>query len=209
MVLNELKMSNREQIKVIGEEPAIGNNRSHTTSHSANHTGARSTRWSRIRELFIPSRNMERPVKIVADECCDCMGEHEARSARSRRSRRHSDKAITGTTRVRARTLSWLSFKDRFRKLRSRMHHSTSSLTPDSSITIDRDGHECEDSPVLPREENCQCDISNHDTAGDFLFLKAPSKQYESWIPKMIYKVINCPWYWGNIDRFEAAVVRA
>ena len=205
-------MSSREHIEVIGEGPAIGTNRSQTASHSVNHTSqdrARSTRWSRIRELFIRSRNMERPNKSLADERCDCMNEHEARNARSRRNRRQSDSSITGTTRGRSKTLSWLSFKDRFRKLRSRRHHSTSSLNQDSSITIDRDGHECEDSPVLPREDICQCAISNHDTAGDFLFLKAPSKQYESWIPKMIYKVINCPWYWGNIDRFEAAVVRA
>ena len=119
------------------------------------------------------------------------------------------------------RRFSWKAFKKSFKRLRSRSQRASSVDSEDSNITVDVDGHRQEDSPVLPRA-NVDEEQANAGAAGypcDHVVLHSNSengvtpeaiahmeKQY--CIPRMISKVINCPWYWGNIDRFDAAAVR-
>eukprot|EP00795_Rhopilema_esculentum_P013633 gene13633-4534_t len=106
---------------------------------------------------------------------------------------------------------SWKSFKHFFRKMRQRQERSSSTTSESSNITIDVDGHRLEDSPVLPRAILSDC-ILNNTAAGDgeapsgCFLIKPAVKENGYCIPRMIHKVVNCSWYWGNIDRFEAAV---
>lgn len=119
------------------------------------------------------------------------------------------------------RRFSWKSFKKSFRRLRSGSQRASSVDSEDSNITVDVEGHRQEDSPVLPRaivdEEQANAGAAGY--PWDHIVLHSNSEngvtpetiahlERQYWIPRMISKVINCPWYWGNIDRFDAAAVR-
>ncbi len=94
--------------------------------------------------------------------------------------------------------ISWSSFKKSIKRIRNRSTKSDN----ESNITVSVDGQRLEDSPILKR--------SNENTllSDDCEEKLSQEKKDEYCIPRMICKVINCPWYWGNIDRFEAALVR-
>ncbi len=114
-----------------------------------------------------------------------------------------------GTVNQRVR-ISWSSFKNRIRKLRNRSN-SDQSFSGESNITVSVDGQRLADSPVLKRSNATAAGSSdsNGSSKHDSGCLKSLlEKREEFCIPRKICKVICCPWYWGNIDRFEAAVVR-
>lgn len=197
-------MALSNHIEVIGDEPAIGDNRARIGTHAETQQSQERTwrtRWSNLRKLLTQSRNREPPSEDIYIEGCEC-GE-----VNGRRGKRQSKKSKTGneTSRTYARRLSWMGFKDRFRMLRRRSNRSTSCINQESNIAGNIDLNGDEDSLELARHEPDSA--GNQENACDFLYLKTHSKYDESWIPNLIYKVINCSWYWGNIDCFEAAVV--
>ena len=142
--------------------------------------------------------------------------------------RRHANSSTATNSRLdelesfeEERRFSWKSFKKSFRRLRSRSQRASSVDSVESNITVDVEGHRQEDSPVLPRA-NVDEEQANPGAAGypwDQIVLHSNSEdgvtpetitqlERQYCIPRMISKVINCPWYWGNIDRFDAAAVR-
>eukprot|EP00794_Sanderia_malayensis_P017644 gene17644-19399_t len=102
--------------------------------------------------------------------------------------------------------ISWRSFKNSMKRLRHRSGHSNRHNHVESNITVNVDGERLEDSPVLQRASDSALSTDNtvNCEKSDSGYLKL-HKREEYCIPRMLSKVINCPWYWGNIDRFEAA----
>ena len=196
-------MSSNEHIERISDEPAITVNhaRTHSRATSQNNQGRTgNTTWCRFRSMFTRSRSME-----PSDRC----------TAERRSSKRKSGRCntVNDTGNSSRRRFSWKSMRERFRRLSTRNHRSASNISVESNITIDIDGHRREDSPVLPRQNVNMChseagSSGSHESTSGCLFLKSPLKDRECCIPRMIHRVINCSWYWGNIDRFDAAVVR-
>ena len=202
-------MALNNHIEVINDEPANDDNRAHIGRHAETQQSQERTwrtRWSHIRKLLTQSRNREPPSEGIYNESCEC---GEVNGRRGKRQSKNSRKG-NETSRSYARPLSWMGFKDRFGMQRRRSNRPTSYISQESNIANDIGVNREEDSLELARQSLCYHEpgsVENQENACDFLYLKTHSKYDESWIPSTIYKVINCSWYWGNIDCFEAAVV--
>eukprot|EP00794_Sanderia_malayensis_P017646 gene17646-19401_t len=102
--------------------------------------------------------------------------------------------------------ISWRSFKNSMKRLRNRSGQSSRNNHVETNITVNIDGERLEDSPVLQRASSGALSTDNtvNCEKSDSGCLKL-HKREEYCIPRMLSKVIKCPWYWGNIDCFEAA----
>ena len=194
-----------EDNEEVGDEPAVQDNLVHIYSHTAIRTRQDRTwrtRWSRLREMIVRSR--EPLGEATTDEYYSWKGDEEGRGQIRAKILRKGNR----TTKRYSRTVSCV--KGRFRKLLSRIHRPSSSVIEESNTDVAMDANRNEHVQVLSWQNICDNEndsIESPEDISDCLFLKGPSKYDESWIPKMMYKVINCSWYWGEIDRFEAAVV--
>ena len=208
----ERRMSSDEHIERIREDFDV--QRNYMCAHSNDTTNRHGRKiWSRFRLIFNRSRGRDEPRVESLDRNKQRRDGTRGQFCLSR-GRRLEKSDENSSSNGRRRGPLWKSVRDRFRRLSRRSNRSASNISEESNITIDIDGHRREDSPVIPRQSRNVCHheggcSGNNESTSGCLILRSSSKEIaKCCIPRLISKVINCTWYWGNIDRFEAAVVR-
>lgn len=203
-------MSRGEEIERLEEESESEGNIVYTGSSDTLNKSRRAT-WCRICTMFVRSRSRDQHKKRGEAKRRQYMGGEE-KNICLRRGRTQEIANENVTNQRRHNRLSWACIKDRFIRLNGRTNRTVSRTSQESNITIDIEGHRREDSPMVQKQNRVigqsePGSIVSSDGTSGCLALKSSFRETRCCIPRMIHKVVNCTWYWGNIDRFEAAVV--